>query len=165
MTEELGGRTLYEGDVTREDFAKATEAFCTGTATVISPIEHISEPGAPEHGLNHDYDWQGPVLTRLKQTLVDIQGEKIPDQYGKFEVGVVIHGIGMCNEYPQVAPLKWFEQTGYDGEFAPDMTVSVESYIGAVGGSEGVKLEEMVKITETGCDLVANFPFETELLQ
>lgn len=90
---------------------------------------------------------------------------KIPDQYGKFEVGVVIHGIGMCNEYPQVAPLKWFEQTGYDGEFAPDMTVSVESYIGAVGGSEGVKLEEMVKITETGCDLVANFPFETELLQ
>lgn len=31
---------------------------------------------------------------------------KVPDRYEKFEVGVVVHGIGMCNEFPQVAPLK-----------------------------------------------------------
>jgi Xaa-Pro aminopeptidase len=89
---------------------------------------------------------------------------KIPDRYEKFEVGVVVHGIGMCNEYPQVAPLKWFEKTGYDGEFETNMTVSVESYIGETGAREGVKLEEMVRITETGCELVANYPFEDELL-
>ena len=89
---------------------------------------------------------------------------KIPDRYEEFEVGVVVHGIGMCNEYPQVAPLKWFEQTGYDGEFQPGMTVSVESYIGERGAKEGVKLEEMVRITETGCELVARFPFEPTLL-
>lgn len=89
---------------------------------------------------------------------------KIPDRFEKFEVGVVIHGIGMCNEYPQVAPLKWFEMTGYDGEFAPDMTVSIESYIGEVGAAEGVKLEEMVRITDSGCELVANYPFEDTLL-
>ncbi|NNL78824.1 MAG: M24 family metallopeptidase, partial [Desulfobacterales bacterium] len=89
---------------------------------------------------------------------------KIPDRYEKLEVGVVIHGIGMCNEYPQVAPLKWFEKTGYDGEFQTNMTVSVESYIGEDGGQEGVKLEEMVRITETGSELVATYPFEDELL-
>ena len=71
----------------------------------------------------------------------------------------------MCNEYPQVAPLKWFERTGYDGHFAANMTVSVESYIGERGGREGVKLEEMVRITEAGCELVAKFPFEQELLR
>ncbi len=89
---------------------------------------------------------------------------KIPDRYEAFEVGVIVHGIGMCNEYPQVAPLKWFEQTGYDGDFQPGMTVSVESYIGERGAKEGVKLEEMVRITETGCELVAKFPFEQALL-
>jgi len=78
---------------------------------------------------------------------------RIPDRYEEFEVGVIVHGIGMCNEYPQVAPLKWFEQTGYDGEFQPGMTVK-----------EGVKLEEMVRITEEGCELVARFPFEQSLL-
>ena len=89
---------------------------------------------------------------------------RIPDRYEEFEVGVIVHGIGMCNEYPQVAPLKWFEQTGYDGEFQPGMTVSVESYIGERGAKEGVKLEEMVRITEEGCELVARFPFEQSLL-
>jgi len=89
---------------------------------------------------------------------------KIPDRYEEFEVGVIVHGIGMCNEYPQVAPLKWFDQTGYDGEFRPGMTVSVESYIGERGAKEGVKLEEMVRITEDGSELVARFPFEKELL-
>jgi len=28
----------------------------------------------------------------------------------------------------------------------------------------GVKLEEMVRITESGCELVGRFPFEEELL-
>merc|ERR1712032_1204509 len=40
---ELGGRTVSEQDVVQDDFESATEAFCTGTATVISPIEHISK--------------------------------------------------------------------------------------------------------------------------
>lgn len=90
---------------------------------------------------------------------------RIPDRYAELEVGVVVHGIGMCNEYPQVAPLKWFERTGYDGHFAEDMTVSVESYIGERGGKEGVKLEEMVRITDTGYELVAKYPFEKALLK
>lgn len=45
------------------------------------------------------------------------------------------------------------------------MTVCVESYIGEPGGHEGVKLEEMVRITETGYELIGEFPFEDELLR
>ena len=44
------------------------------------------------------------------------------------------------------------------------MTVSVESIIGQSGVSEGVKLEEMVRITNSGSELVARFPFEDDLL-
>lgn len=36
--------------------------------------------------------------------------------------------------------------------------------VGEIGAREGVKLEEMVRITETGCELVANYPFEDKLL-
>ena len=53
---------------------------------------------------------------------------------------------------------------GYDAVLEADMTVCVESYIGALGGHEGVRLEEMVRITEFGCELVGQFPFEEELL-
>ena len=89
---------------------------------------------------------------------------QIPGRYAELECSVLIHGIGMCNEYPQVAPMHLFRRTGYDGRFEPDMTVSVESYIGEPGAKEGVKLEEMVRITETGTELIAEFPFEEELL-
>lgn len=77
---DLNGRTVVEQDVTQEDFAYAQEAFCTGTATVISPIEHISIKNDPN--FSYDYDYQGPVLTKLKSTLVDIQSENKEDTYG-----------------------------------------------------------------------------------
>ena len=89
---------------------------------------------------------------------------KMPRRYAELDCGVLVHGIGMCNEYPQVPPLHRFERTGYDGYFETDMTVSVESYIGEPGGAQGVKLEEMVRITETGTERIAEFPFEEELL-
>jgi Xaa-Pro aminopeptidase len=44
------------------------------------------------------------------------------------------------------------------------MVLSIESYIGEVGGTEGVKLEEEVLVTETGVELISTFPFEEDLL-
>ena len=89
---------------------------------------------------------------------------KMPERYAELDCGVLVHGTGMCNEYPQLAPMHLFERTGYDGYFEENMTVSVESYIGEPGRKEGVKLEEMVRITKDGTELVAEFPFEDELL-
>ena len=40
----------------------------------------------------------------------------------------------------------------------------VESYIGAVGGRQGVKLEEQVLITDNGFENLSDFPFEDALL-
>lgn len=89
---------------------------------------------------------------------------KMPGKYAALDCRVLTHGTGMCNEYPQVPPANQFERTGYDGTFRENMTVSVESYIGEPGRKDGVKLEEMVRITESGYELIADFPFEDELL-
>ena len=88
----------------------------------------------------------------------------MPERYAPLDCGVLVHGTGMCNEYPQVTPAHLFERTGYDGHFQESMTVSVESYIGEPGAKNGVKLEEMVRITESGTELIATFPFEEDLL-
>ncbi len=44
------------------------------------------------------------------------------------------------------------------------MTICVESYVGEVGGPEGVKLEQQILITDGGCKLLNRFPFEDDLL-
>ena len=89
---------------------------------------------------------------------------KMPEKYQDLDCRVLVHGTGMCNEYPQIPPLSFWERSGYDGIFEVDMTLSIESYIGEVGQSHGVKLEQMVRVTETGCEVIADFPYEDELL-
>ncbi len=67
--------------MTLDNLARAEEAFCTGTATVISPIEHIGEnvEGSPH---KYDYKPMGPITSKLREILTGIQAEKLPDTYG-----------------------------------------------------------------------------------
>lgn len=75
----------------------------------------------------------------------------------------VIHGVGMCDEYPRVNPL-FRGPTPYDGTLEAGMVLCVESYMGAVGERDGVKLEQQVLVTERGCELLSHFPLESKLL-
>jgi Xaa-Pro aminopeptidase len=71
----------------------------------------------------------------------------------------------MTGEYPYLYHQGDFPEAGYDGEIVPGMTICVESYIGLANGSEGVKLEQQVLITETGTEVLSRFTFEEDLLK
>lgn len=92
------------------------------------------------------------------------RGWKLPETCLPQRYSVVIHGVGLCDEYPLGCYLEDFDKSGYDATLAPGMTVCVESYVGEVGGLEGVKLEQQVLITDSGCELLSTFPFEESLL-
>jgi Xaa-Pro dipeptidase len=70
----------------------------------------------------------------------------------------------MTGEYPYLYHGMDFDNSGYDGVLEPGMTLCVESYIGEEGGSEGVKLEQQLLMTDTEPELLSLFPFETALL-
>ena len=89
---------------------------------------------------------------------------KIPERFVANRYFVSAHGCGMTGEFPYLYHSMDFEQSGYDGVIEPGMTLCVESYIGEEGGSEGVKLEQQVLITEGGQELLSTFPFESTLL-
>ena len=75
----------------------------------------------------------------------------------------ILHAVGMTDEYPRINPI-FRGPTPYDGEFEAGMVVCIESYVGAVGERDGVKLEQQVLVTEDGCELLTNYPFEQDLL-
>ena len=88
-------------------------------------------------------------------------GEKcwpVPDDYVPNRYMMMIHGAGMVDEFPTVAYAADYADWGYDGEFLENMVVCVESYIGAVGGSQGVKLEQQVLVTSTGAVPMSSAP-------
>jgi Xaa-Pro aminopeptidase len=77
----------------------------------------------------------------------------------------VIHGVGLCDEYPKAVYREDLAHgEGYECVLAENMVVSVESYMGVVGGREGVKLEEQVLITRDGRVALSSYPFEDALL-
>ncbi|CAM2188462.1 Aminopeptidase [Paraburkholderia sacchari] len=82
----------------------------------------------------------------------------VPEKYVHNRYMMMVHGCGLVDEYPSVAYAVDFDEWGYDGTFEENMVVSVESFIGERGGSEGVKLEEQVLITKEGAVLLSNCP-------
>jgi Xaa-Pro aminopeptidase len=83
----------------------------------------------------------------------------VPEAFVPNRYMMMVHGAGMVDEYPSVAYVTDWESWGYDGMFEENMVVSVESFIGEVGGSQGVKLEQQALITEAGAMPMSNALF------
>ena len=83
--------------------------------------------------------------------------------FGDQPYACLAHGIGMGDEWP-VIHYPSSGELAYDGELEPGMVVCVESYVGEVGGTEGVKLENQCLVTESGPIVLSRYPFEDELL-
>jgi Xaa-Pro aminopeptidase len=75
---------------------------------------------------------------------------------------VIAHGVGLCDEYPAVYYPEDAAATSYDGVLDEQMTICLESYVGAAGGGQGVKLEEQVLVTRHGAELLSRYPLEDE---
>lgn len=100
------------------------------------------------------------------RTLRDIVRDEwvFPAEFLPYRYGVA-HGVGLKDEFPFLVNYADIDQlSDPDFELQAGMVLSVESYIGAVGGAEGVKLEEQILITEGGPELLSNFPYEEGLL-
>lgn len=100
----------------------------------------------------------GISLHEFGQVAYDLAPEFRRNRYS-----VVAHGVGLCDEYPHVPYPEDYGHGGYDGVIVPGMTLCVESYVGAEGGAEGVKLEQQVLMTDNGPELLSHFPFEDKL--
>ncbi|WP_085906513.1 M24 family metallopeptidase [Kiloniella majae] len=88
----------------------------------------------------------------------------IPAKFYENRYYLSAHGCGMTGEYPYLYHHGDFPDAGYDGIIEPGMTLCVESYIGEENGKEGVKLEQQILVTQTGIELLSQFPFEEQLL-
>ena len=91
-------------------------------------------------------------------------GRALPEDFVANRYSCRMHGVGLCDEWPMVTyPEDWHEDA-YDYVLEPGMAMTVETYIGAEGGREGVKLEDQVLITETGHEVLSTFPYDERLL-
>ncbi|MDW3179022.1 MAG: Xaa-Pro peptidase family protein [Acidimicrobiia bacterium] len=93
--------------------------------------------------------------TTLRQLTFDSWSPPV-DDYRRY--CCQFHGVGQCDEYPDVYWPEQWEDWGYDGVLEPGMVLTVESFVGPRVGGEGVKLENQVLVTESGPELLTNIP-------
>ncbi|MBT1516783.1 Xaa-Pro peptidase family protein [Bradyrhizobium sp. SRL28] len=87
----------------------------------------------------------------------------LPEEYHANAYTCLVHGVGMADEYPRINPVCG-KPSPYDGILEQGMVICVESYVGALGERDGVKLEQQVLVVEDGYETLSSYPFEECLL-
>ncbi len=133
------------------DISRSWTVEHTPPTTEQKEIYHV----AMDH-IHHNEDLLKPGMSFAE---FNDKSFRIPEIYQKNRYGSALHGVGLCDEFPAIPTHVDFAKAT-DGAFEPGEVMCVESYTGAEGGREGVKLEIQVLITEDGHRRLDTFPFE-----
>ncbi len=89
---------------------------------------------------------------------------RLHDKFQAQKYGCMMHGVGLCDEWPLVAYPDRAVPGAFDYALEPGMTLCVEVLAGEVGGDFSIKLEDQVLITETGYERLTTYPFDAALM-
>jgi Xaa-Pro dipeptidase len=162
--QEASSRVVEEGDLV------AFDTDLVGNYGYITDVSRTYLCGDREptdeqrrlHAIAFDFMQKITALCRPGASFEDLGAagrNLLPKEFHALVESEVVHGCGLGNGYPAM-----FYTENYEGEIEVDMVLSVEAYVGEVGGHEGVKLEEQFAITESGIELFSQAPFEERLL-
>ena len=89
---------------------------------------------------------------------------RLPDKYWKQKYGCLMHGVGLCDEWPLVAYEDNFVKGAFDYHLEAGMVLCVEALISPEDGDFSIKLEDQVLITEDGYENLSKYPFDPALM-
>ena len=165
--QEAGSRMIRAGDLLCFDCGMIGPF---GYGADISRAFHCG-PGSPSEPqkLLYTQAWRevthNTQLMRSGADFNDIVAERYvqPEAIGKQPYPCLAHGLGMGDEWPVIYYPR-DRKHHFDGQLETGMVICVESYVGEIGGLEGVKLENQVLITDSGPITLSRYPFEENLL-
>ncbi|MCA0872386.1 Xaa-Pro peptidase family protein [Seohaeicola saemankumensis] len=89
---------------------------------------------------------------------------RLDDRFQALKYGCLMHGVGLCDEWPLVAYPDMAVPGAFDYPLEPGMVLCVEAAVGEVGGNFSIKLEDQVLITEDGFENLTRYPFDLALM-
>ncbi|MGV6812430.1 MAG: dimethylsulfonioproprionate lyase DddP [Brevirhabdus sp.] len=89
---------------------------------------------------------------------------RLDDKFQAQKYGCLMHGVGLCDEWPLVAYPDKAVPGAFDYALEPGMVLCVEAAVGEVGGDFSIKLEDQVLITEDGYENLSTYPFDDALM-
>ncbi|WP_299830567.1 dimethylsulfonioproprionate lyase DddP [uncultured Roseobacter sp.] len=119
---------------------------------------------AMQHGVEH-------IMTNMQMLKPGVMipelsaGTHVLDApFQKQKYGCLMHGVGLCDEWPLVAYPDQAVDGAYDYPLEPGMCLCVEALVSPEGGDFSIKLEDQVLITEDGFENLTTYPFDDDLM-
>ncbi|MHA6262213.1 dimethylsulfonioproprionate lyase DddP [Arenibacterium sp. CAU 1754] len=114
----------------------------------------------------HDHIMTNMEMLRPGVTIPELSANchRLDDQFQAQKYGCMMHGVGLCDEWPLVAYPDKAVAGAFDYALEPGMVLCVEAAVGAVGGDFTIKLEDQVLITEDGHENLTTYPFDPALM-
>ena len=89
---------------------------------------------------------------------------RLDDRFQKQKYGCLMHGVGLCDEWPLVVYPDQAVAGAFDYPLEAGMVLCVEAAVGAEGADFTIKLEDQVLITEDGYENLTAYPFDAALM-
>ena len=89
---------------------------------------------------------------------------RLDDKFWNQKYGCLMHGVGLCDEWPLVAYPDKHVDGAYEYALEPGMVLCVEALVGEEGGAFSIKLEDQVLVTEDGFENLTTYPFDPVLM-
>lgn len=116
------------------------------------------------HARDHMLDHQARLKPGVTIRELTFGGHQLAPEYWAQKYSCKLHGVGLCDEWPYVAyPDGWLEGA-FDVALEPGMVLCAEALVSPEGGDFSIKLEDQILITETGCENLTCYPFDSQLL-
>ncbi|SES66990.1 dimethylsulfonioproprionate lyase DddP [Paracoccus homiensis] len=93
-----------------------------------------------------------------------MNGHRLPENCQKQKYGLMMHGVGLCDEWPLIAYPDQYVEGAFEDHLQPGMVLCVEALISPEGGDFSIKLEDQVLITDTGHENLTRYPFDARLM-
>ena len=165
--QESSARVIEAGDIVAFDTdlvgpygfcCDISRTWLAGDGRPSNEQRHIYQMAAEQIAANRELVKPGTTFEELCH-----KAKSLPEDYLPTRYSCLYHGVGLCDEYPCIPYATDWERAGYDGVLKPGMVVCVESYVGRLGGHEGIKLEDQILVTETGWEQLSTYPLDERL--
>ncbi|MFN8495328.1 MAG: Xaa-Pro peptidase family protein [Caldilineaceae bacterium] len=166
--QECGDRVIEAGDLVAFDTdligtygicVDISRTWLCGDGKPTAEQRQIYQMAYEQIQCNQEILRPGKSFRELAEQAKSLAPDYFPNRYS-----LLYHGVGLADEYPGIFYKEDLPTTGFEGIVEANMVLCVESYVGRVGGKEGVKLEEQLLVTEDGVEPLSAYPYEHKLL-
>ncbi|WP_096707897.1 dimethylsulfonioproprionate lyase DddP [Phaeobacter gallaeciensis] len=119
---------------------------------------------AMQHGVEHIQSNMDMLKPGVNLQELSRNCHPLDAQFQKQKYGCMMHGVGLCDEWPLVAYPDAMVEGAFDYDLEPGMVLCVEALVSPEDGDFSIKLEDQVLITEDGYENLTTYPFDPALM-